>query len=171
MTRSARSARLHLHAIRDRIDGLRGLGEDQATVAFQPIPLFGAEHERRCARGCAPSGNALLQARPQAWSRTRARQKDCDVAVVAAGARVAQCGHEHLRLGEHLSGDIDRIDAGRAPWEQRRRLWAWLGGDWKPDFDKPRPHVHMIGLDQLMDHTARQLEGEASGRVLVEFPR
>lgn len=56
-----------------------------------------------------------------------------------------------------------------APWPQRERLWARLGSDWKPDFGKLMPHVSHIRLDQLMEHAARQLEGKASGRVLVEF--
>jgi hypothetical protein len=35
--------------------------------------------------------------------------------------------------------------------------------------DKLMPHVHHIRLDQLMEHASRQLEGGASGRVLVQF--
>ncbi len=56
-----------------------------------------------------------------------------------------------------------------APWPQRRRLWDRLGSDWKPDMDKLMPHVGHIRLDQLMEHAARQLDGKAAGRVLVEF--
>lgn len=56
-----------------------------------------------------------------------------------------------------------------APWPQRKRLWARLGSDWKPDMGKLMPHVTPIRLDQLMEHAARQLEGKAAGRVLVEF--
>ena len=56
-----------------------------------------------------------------------------------------------------------------APWPQRRRLWARLASDWKPDMQRLMPHVHTIRLDQLMEHAARQLEGRASGRVLVDF--
>ena len=57
-----------------------------------------------------------------------------------------------------------------APWPQRHRLWQRLATDWKPDMAKLMPHVQHIRLDQLMDHAARQLEGKAAGRVLVEFP-
>lgn len=56
-----------------------------------------------------------------------------------------------------------------APWPQRKRLWARLAGEWKPDMRKLEPHVHAIRLGELMDHAARQLEGKASGRVLVEY--
>lgn len=56
-----------------------------------------------------------------------------------------------------------------APWPQRKRLWARLASDWKPDMDRLLPHVTHIRLDQLMEHAQRQLEGKASGRVLVEF--
>lgn len=57
-----------------------------------------------------------------------------------------------------------------APWPQRERLWHRLATEWKPDMAKLMPHVSHIRLDQLMEHAARQLEGAASGRVLVEFP-
>ena len=56
-----------------------------------------------------------------------------------------------------------------APWSQRHRLWARLGGDLKPDFSKLLAHVHHIRLDQQMEHSERQLQGTASGRVLVAF--
>ena len=56
-----------------------------------------------------------------------------------------------------------------APWPQRQRLWARLAGEWKPDMDRLMPHVHAIRLDQLLDHATRQLEGQASGRVLVDY--
>lgn len=56
-----------------------------------------------------------------------------------------------------------------APWPQRHRLWARLGKDLKPDFTKLWPHVEQIRLDQLMAHSARQLAGTTSGRVLVAF--
>ena len=56
-----------------------------------------------------------------------------------------------------------------APWPQRRRLWARLGQDLKPDFAKLWPHVEHIRLDRLMAHSAQQLKGKTSGRVLVSF--
>lgn len=58
-----------------------------------------------------------------------------------------------------------------APWPQRQRLWRRLGGDLKPDFGKLQPHVRKIPLDALMAHSALQLAGASSGRVLVEFSR
>jgi len=57
-----------------------------------------------------------------------------------------------------------------APWPQRRRLWSRLGADLKPDFARLLPHVQHIRLDELMEHSARQLAGTTSGRVLVTFP-
>lgn len=56
-----------------------------------------------------------------------------------------------------------------APWPQRRRLWARLASDWKPDFARLLPHVHHIRLDELLSHSERQLQGASAGRVLVVF--
>lgn len=56
-----------------------------------------------------------------------------------------------------------------APWSQRKRLWGRLATDWKPDMDKLKPHLSHIQLDELMAHAARQLDGKATGRVLVDF--
>jgi putative YhdH/YhfP family quinone oxidoreductase len=57
-----------------------------------------------------------------------------------------------------------------APWEQRRRLWARLASDWKPDMERLAPHLKHIRLGELMQHAALQLDGKAAGRTLVEFP-
>jgi hypothetical protein len=56
-----------------------------------------------------------------------------------------------------------------APWAQRRRLWARLASDLKPDFSRLLPQVRHIPLEQLMDHAREQLDGHASGRTLVVF--
>jgi acrylyl-CoA reductase (NADPH) len=56
-----------------------------------------------------------------------------------------------------------------APWPQRRRLWQRLATDWKPDFARLAPHVRHIRLPDLMEHSARQLQGASAGRVLVVF--
>lgn len=56
-----------------------------------------------------------------------------------------------------------------APWPQRRRLWDKLAGDWKPDFAALQPHVRFIGLNDLLAHAGRQLEGETSGRTVLRF--
>jgi acrylyl-CoA reductase (NADPH) len=56
-----------------------------------------------------------------------------------------------------------------ASWDQRRRLWARLASDWKPDMEKLRAHVRHIRLHELMKHASLQLEGKASGRTLVDF--
>jgi hypothetical protein len=56
-----------------------------------------------------------------------------------------------------------------APVAQRGRLWHKLAAEWKPDMPAVLPHVHHIPLSALMDHSALQLEGRTSGRVLVDF--
>ena len=56
-----------------------------------------------------------------------------------------------------------------APWPQRKRLWERLAGELKPDFDALAPHVHSIGLDRLMDHARRQLDGATAGRTVLSF--
>jgi putative YhdH/YhfP family quinone oxidoreductase len=56
-----------------------------------------------------------------------------------------------------------------APWEQRKRLWARLASDWKPDFARMTPHVHHISLDELIPFSLKQLQGQNSGRTLIKF--
>lgn len=56
-----------------------------------------------------------------------------------------------------------------APWDQRKRLWTRLATDWKPDFEQMQPHIHPIGLDELLSFSLRQLEGQNSGRALIDF--
>ncbi|TFZ03471.1 YhdH/YhfP family quinone oxidoreductase [Ramlibacter rhizophilus] len=58
-----------------------------------------------------------------------------------------------------------------APWDQRRRLWARLASDWKPDMECLMPQVRHIALDELLGHAQQQLQGAVSGRTLVEFPQ
>jgi len=56
-----------------------------------------------------------------------------------------------------------------APWDQRKRLWARLASDWKPDFELMKPHVHRISLNELIPFSLKQLEGQNSGRTLISF--
>ncbi|MBX3609208.1 MAG: YhdH/YhfP family quinone oxidoreductase [Hydrogenophaga sp.] len=56
-----------------------------------------------------------------------------------------------------------------APWPQRLRLWQRLASDLKPDFTTLMPHVHQIGLHDLLIHAEQQLRGEAGGRTMVRF--
>ncbi len=56
-----------------------------------------------------------------------------------------------------------------APWEQRRRLWTRLGSDWKPDFDRIKPQLGFITLDELLPFSEAQLAGRNSGRTLLRF--
>lgn len=56
-----------------------------------------------------------------------------------------------------------------ATWEQRKHLWARLASDLKPDFERISPHVHHISLDELISFSLKQLEGQNSGRTLIQF--
>lgn len=56
-----------------------------------------------------------------------------------------------------------------APWEQRHRLWAKLGAEWRPDFARIEPHVHFLRLNELLPFSERQLAGQNSGRALIRF--
>ena len=56
-----------------------------------------------------------------------------------------------------------------APWEQRHRLWSRLASDWKPDFDRLKPQVRFITLDELLPFSESQLAGLNSGRALLRF--
>jgi putative YhdH/YhfP family quinone oxidoreductase len=56
-----------------------------------------------------------------------------------------------------------------APWDQRKRLWARLASDWKPNFELMKPHVHHISLNELIPFSLKQLEGQNSGRTLISF--
>jgi putative YhdH/YhfP family quinone oxidoreductase len=55
------------------------------------------------------------------------------------------------------------------PLDERRRIWARLANEWKPDFAKLRPHVRFIRLEQLIETSVRQLDGANQGRILIDF--
>jgi putative YhdH/YhfP family quinone oxidoreductase len=54
-----------------------------------------------------------------------------------------------------------------APRDVRKRLWARLASDWKPDFSVLRAHVREVSLDGLLEHCERQVQGGTSGRTLL----
>lgn len=56
-----------------------------------------------------------------------------------------------------------------APWPVRRRLWARLASDWKPDLGAVEPHVREIALDEVPAHCEAQVAGRSAGRALVRF--
>ncbi|MEO7009373.1 MAG: quinone oxidoreductase, partial [Caldimonas sp.] len=56
-----------------------------------------------------------------------------------------------------------------APWPVRRRVWARLAGDWRPDFNALEPHVSTLTLAELPAHAERQLAGTTSGRTLIAY--
>lgn len=56
-----------------------------------------------------------------------------------------------------------------APWVVRRRLWARLASDWKPDMAALSAQVQEIALDELPRHCAEQVAGRSVGRTLVRF--
>jgi acrylyl-CoA reductase (NADPH) len=92
-----------------------------------------------------------------------------DRGVVASVGNAAGNAYE----GSVLPFIVRRVQlfgvVANAPWEQRRRLWARLGSDWKPDLAAIEPHVREIRLGDLLAHAERQLAGQTSGRVLVAF--
>src|SRR5690606_6413337 len=53
----------------------------------------------------------------------------------------------------HLFGIMANAD-----WPERRHLWQQLAGPWAPDFAALAPHVHTIGLHELLEHADRQLK-------------
>lgn len=57
-----------------------------------------------------------------------------------------------------------------APWPVRRRLWARLAGDWKPDLTALEAHVREIDLEGVQAHCEAQVAGRTAGRTLVRFP-
>ena len=54
-----------------------------------------------------------------------------------------------------------------AGWPVRERVWQRLATDWRPDFAALAPHLHQIGLPELLAHAAAQLAGTTSGRTLI----
>lgn len=56
-----------------------------------------------------------------------------------------------------------------APWPVRRRLWARLADDWKPDMGALEAHVHEIELEGVPAHCEAQVAGRSAGRTLVRF--
>lgn len=56
-----------------------------------------------------------------------------------------------------------------ATWPVRKRLWNRLATDWRPDLALLEPHIHTIGIRDLLDYAGRHLGGKTSGRTLVCF--
>ena len=54
-------------------------------------------------------------------------------------------------------------------WPLRRRLWARLAGEWRPDFEALTPHLNEIALSELATHCERQTAGKAAGRTVVGY--
>ncbi len=141
-------------------EGLRSVGATEvidAAVLDQPQrPL----EKARFAAAIDNVGGAMLS-----WLLRSMQDGGCVASVGNAGGNSFE--------GSVLPFIMRRVElfgiVANAPWPQRHRLWARLGGDWKPDFSKLLPYVHHIRLEQLMAHSARQLQGTTSGRVLVTF--
>lgn len=131
---------------------------DAAVLQQPPRPLERA----RFAAAIDNVGGAMLS-----WILRSLQEGGCVAAVGNAGGNTFE--------GNVLPFIMRRVQVfgivANAPWPQRRRLWTRLGSDLKPSFEKLLPHVRHIGLEELMEHSARQLEGVTSGRVLVEFGR
>lgn len=56
-----------------------------------------------------------------------------------------------------------------APWPVRDRLWARLATDWRPNLSLLEPHIHTIGINELLNYADRHLSGKTSGRTLLRF--
>lgn len=54
-------------------------------------------------------------------------------------------------------------------WPVRERLWERLASAWRPDLSRLAPHVHMIRLENLLEHSRNHLEGRTRGRTLIRF--
>ena len=54
-------------------------------------------------------------------------------------------------------------------WPVRERLWKRLASDWRPDLSRLEPHIHMIPLEDLLEHSRKHLEGKTQGRTLIRF--
>jgi acrylyl-CoA reductase (NADPH) len=144
----------------EQADGLRSAGATEvidAAVLSQPQrPL----ETGRFAAAIDNVGGAMLS-----WLLRSMQDGGCVASVGNAGGNSFE--------GSVLPFIMRRVQlfgiVANAPWPQRRRLWDLLGGDWKPDFAKLLPNIQHIPLDQLMAHSARQLQGTTSGRILVTF--
>lgn len=144
----------------DLADGLRLVGAAEvidAAVLTQPQrPL----EKPRFAAAIDNVGGAMLS-----WLLRTMQDGGCVASVGnAAGNSFEGSVLPFIMRRVQLFGVV-----ANAPWPQRHRLWARLGSDWKPDFDKLLPHVAHISLAELMAHSASQLQGTTAGRVLVSF--
>lgn len=144
----------------EQAEGLRSAGAAEvidAAVLQQPQRAL---EKARFAAAIDNVGGAMLS-----WLSRSMQDGGCVAVVGNAGGNTYE--------GSVLPFIMRRVQlfgiVANAPWPQRRRLWDRLAGDLKPDFGKLQPHVHHIRLDELMDHSARQLQGLTSGRVLVAF--
>lgn len=144
----------------EQAPGLRAAGAaevvDAGLLAQPQRPL----EKARFAAAIDNVGGAMLS-----WLLRSMQEGGCVACVGNAGGNTYE--------GSVLPFIMRRVQlfgiVANAPWPQRRRLWARLASDWKPDFSRVAPHVSSIRLDELMAHAARQLEGKTAGRVLVEF--
>ncbi len=144
----------------EHAEGLRSVGAteiiDAAVLNAPQRPL----EKTRFAAAIDNVGGGMLS-----WLLRSMQDGGCVASVGNAGGNTFE--------GSVLPFIMRRVQlfgiVANAPWPQRRRLWARLGTDWKPDFSKLLPFVHHIGLEQLLEHSAKQLKGTTSGRVLVTF--
>lgn len=144
----------------EQADALRALGAtdviDYAEVLASGRPL---EKERFAAAIDNVGGNALP------WMLKSLREGGC-VASVGNAASNDFPGSvlPFIMRGVQLFGIVANAD-----WPTRKRLWARLASDWKPDLVQLEPYVSCIALDKLMAHAQLQLDGSARGRTLVCF--
>ncbi len=145
----------------EQADALRAAGASEVLDAAQVLSAPPRALEKaRFAAAIDNVGGPLLS-----WL-LRSMQDQACVACVGNAASNAFDGSvlPFIMRSVKLVGIV-----ANAPWEQRRRLWSRLGNDWKPDFDRIGPHLHFIGLDELLPFSERQLAGHNSGRALLRF--
>lgn len=144
----------------EQADALQSIGASEVIDAAVLDQLQRPLEKARFAAAIDNVGGAMLS-----WLLRSVQDDGCVASVGNAAGNTFE--------GSVLPFIMRRIQlfgiVANAPWPQRHRLWLRLSSDWKPDFSKLMPHVHHIRLDQLEEHSVRQLQGTTSGRTLVIF--
>jgi acrylyl-CoA reductase (NADPH) len=144
----------------DQAEALLELGASEVLDTNKPTASSKLLEEARFAGAIDNVGSETLS-----WLLKSMSDGGCVASVGNAGGNTFQANVlPFIMRRVQLFGIVANAD-----WETRSRLWAKLAGAWKPDLARIRPHVHEIGLDQLLAHCKRQIEGANKGRTLVRF--
>jgi acrylyl-CoA reductase (NADPH) len=150
-----------LSRTREREDALRALGAD-AVITTDVCQAPGRPLERaQFAAAIDNVGGDVLS-----WLM-RSLQMDGRLAVVGNASGIGFNANvlPFLMRNLRMFGIVANADR-----ETRRRLWARLANELRPDFKSLVPHVKEVGLGELLDHCLRQVAGTTSGRTLLHFP-